>query len=216
MFFCIQSFSQKLVADSLFTKIDSLYREDQIYVSFTYNKLTKTPSSMESNGIPFGISTGFIRDFPINKNRTYAVGIGLGIAYNKYHTNLVAAEDSTYSIAIDYDKNKFEQVSLDLPIEFRYRTSTPTRYDFFRCYFGFKFSYMFFNKTKFISSTKTIRTLQNGNFNQFQFGPNLSIGYNTWNLHLYYGLNPIFKSGYLNDEKLMIKNINIGLIFYIL
>ena len=54
-------------------------------------------------------------------------------------------------------------------------------------------------------------------FNNIQYGLTLSAGYNTWNLHLYYGLNTIFSdNAKLGDENINLNAIKIGLMFYVL
>ena len=61
------------IDSTFFTKVDSLYREDQFYVGVTYNVLTNLPTGIGQNGFSSEISVGFLRDMPINKNRTYAL-----------------------------------------------------------------------------------------------------------------------------------------------
>jgi hypothetical protein len=58
-----------------------LYREDQFYFGFTYNTLKPAGVSQDK------FSAGF-PDMPINKDRTHAVAVGLGITYNNYIQNL--------------------------------------------------------------------------------------------------------------------------------
>ena len=54
-------------------------------------------------------------------------------------------------------------------------------------------------------------------FNEFQYGLTLSVGYNAWNIFVYYGLNPIFSdTAQLNGENLDLNALKIGLMFYIL
>ncbi|TEB41600.1 PorT family protein, partial [Flavobacterium circumlabens] len=51
-----------------------------------------------------------------------------------------------------------------------------------------------------------------------QYGTYLAAGYNTWNVYIYYGLNPLFKSSVktISGQNVNIQTINAGLIFYIL
>ncbi len=224
LFVAITAFSQEkqplTVQDTtFFTKVDSLYREDQFYFSVTYNLLQNKPVDFSLNGFSTGISVGFLRDMPINRRRTYAIAAGLGVSYNKYHNNLRVTEsggDYNYEILdASYSKNKLEQLFLDLPIEFRWRNSTPESHKFYRIYAGFKLRYLLFNKTKFVGDD-TVVVLNNKDFNQFQVGPYLATGFNTWNFHVYYGLTPLFKSAALNGENIKMKTLNFGLMFYIL
>lgn len=204
-----------------FSKIDSLYREDQFYFGLTYNQLMNTPTGFSQDGISPGISFGFLRDMPINKKRTTAVAVGLGISYNKYHTDLMVSEiDGVRSYKIvdenSFSRNKMEQVFVDLPLEFRWRNSTPESHKFWRVYAGFKVRYLAFSKSKNVSSAETITVLNNKDLDKIQYGPYISFGYNTWNFHAYYGLNSVYKSASTVDGPLEFKTLNIGLMFYIL
>src|SRR6478736_9611819 len=79
-------------AETPFTKVDSLYREDQFYVGLTYDLLRHTPEHFSQNSFSIGLSAGFLRDIPINKSRTVAIAAGFGISYDKYHENLKVSE----------------------------------------------------------------------------------------------------------------------------
>ena len=104
-----------------------------------------------------------------------------------------------------------------MPIEFRWRTSTAESYKFWRIYGGFKLGYIFSGVSKFVSNSETIK-FQNDDINRFQYGLTLSAGYNTWNFHLYYALNKLFKDGTVttNGEQFEMSVIKVGLMFFIL
>ena len=68
--------------DTLVIKVDSLYREDQFYFSITYNTLIHKPLGLSQSKFSSGLSLGFLRDMPINKNRTIAIASGIGLTYN--------------------------------------------------------------------------------------------------------------------------------------
>lgn len=234
LFFVANSFSQdknpgvdlnqklpQTVRDTVFySKIDSLYREDQFYFSVTYNLFQQKPQGFSQNGFSTGLSLGFLRDMPINKKRTFAIAAGLGISYSKYHQNLFVSETNgtpTYEILdnVSYDRNKLEQVFVDFPLEVRWRNSSPESHKFWRIYTGFRVRYSIFNKTTFDGDSK-ITVFNNKDFDKIQYGPYIAFGYNTWNFHAYYGLNPLFKSAEINGEKIKITTLNLGLMFYIL
>nr|WP_209565892.1 porin family protein [Flavobacterium sp. 1355] len=204
-------------------KIDSLYREDQFYTTITYNLFSNIPADLKQNKFSLGISAGFLRDMPINKNRTFAIAAGLGLSYQNFFQNLTISKDgsgaSVYQVN-DYNEfvsNRYRQYLVDVPIEFRWRNSTFDSYKFWRVYLGVKLSYAFATKSVLDDGETTYKISNDSNINQFQYGPYLSAGYNTWNLYIYYGLNPLFKSvKTLSGENLDIRTINAGLIFYIL
>jgi len=213
-------FSQKKNYPDPFIKVDSLYREDQFYIGVTYDLLRHTPDDFTQNGLAIGLSAGFLRDMPINKARTLAIAVGLGVSYDKYHENLKVSEvDGTKHYEIvntnSFSNNKLEQIFVDLPVEFRWRNSSPTTYSFPRVYLGFKLRYQVFDKTKFVGST-TEKVFYNSDFSPVSYGPYLSLGYNTFNFHVYYGMNPLFKSASINGKPVDLQTLNFGFMFYIL
>ncbi|MBR9844745.1 MAG: PorT family protein [Algicola sp.] len=206
------------------TVVDHKYREDQFYVSVTYNLLGNKPDGVSQSGFSSGYHFGFIRDMPINKRRNLAVGVGIGLSSNSYNQTLLISEaDNTFQYTIlndndiEYTKNKFTTYLVEFPIEFRWRTSTATEYDFWRIYAGIKFGYVLYNSSKFNSATGDIKLSSIDDFNAFQYGLTFSAGYSNISFHLYYGLNEIFKNASLADgESIVINSVRIGLMFYIL
>lgn len=203
-------------------KIDSLYREDQFYFSFTLNTLQNKPIGLTQDKFSPGFSLGFLRDMPFNKKRTFAIAPGFGVTYNNYIQNIAITESNdvrVYSIIdsdVDYNKNKFSLLSIDVPLELRWRSSTFESHKFWRIYGGFKISYLIYDKSIYQDSQGKIVVVNNNDFNKFQYGAYISAGYNTINVYANYGLNSIFKSAKTATESLNINSVNIGIIFYIL
>lgn len=218
------SFAQEIetLAKQNPAKIDSLYREDQFYVGLNYNTLQNKPVGVSQQKISLGITAGFLRDMPINKNRNVAIASGIGFALNNYNQNLTMLQTGsmiTYTIdnnGAEFDKNKFTQFLVEVPLEFRWRSSTFESYKFWRVYGGLKFSYLLYDRA--ITSTAQSKSIiiNNKDFNDFQYGVYLSGGYNTINLYAYYGLNPLFKSAEVNGQKVDFRSLQLGIIFYIL
>lgn len=216
-------FSQEEIQqkDSVVAKIDSLYREDQFYLILTYNRILEAPEGFHQQKFSAGISGGFVRDMPINKRRNIAFATGLGFTYNNYFQNLVIKgnkENATYEISEydDFDRNKFSQFLIDVPLEFRWRTSTAQTYKFWRVYGGVKLSYLLYNASVFKDQNGKLKINNNDDFNKFQYGIYLATGYNTWNVYGYYGLNNLFKSAKTDTENVNLTALNFGIIFYIL
>jgi len=204
--------------------VDSLYKEDQFYVAVTYNLLGNKPTNLSLGNFSTGLHFGFTKDMPINKKRNVAIGLGLGYSANSFNHNLHVSKDNlgaiNYSVLEDgdtYTKNKFAMHLVEVPLEFRWRTSDATAYKFWRIYTGFKFGYLLANTTKYSGDLGNDKYKGIEDFNTLQYGLTLSVGYNTWNLHLYYALNPIFSEDVFLDEKTIDLNaIKVGLMFYIL
>ncbi|WP_345168755.1 porin family protein [Algibacter aquimarinus] len=222
---CFILFINTIFAQEIVNKtLDSLYREDQFYFGVTYNILSNSPDDLSQAGFSSGFHLGFIRDMPINKKRTMALGIGLGYSTNSYNNNLLINNDDfgafSYTILEDgntYSKNKFSTHLVEIPLEFRWRTSTASDYNFWRIYTGFKFGYLFSNTTKYEGDLGNIKLNNIDSFNNLQYGLSLSVGYNTWNIYVYYALNPVFTDDVLlNGNNLDINTLKVGLIFYIL
>ena len=96
--------------------IDSLYREDQIYIGFTYNIMDNRPIDLKQNFFSPGINFGFLRDFPINKKRTVAIAPGFGFSYSGYNQNLLIQKTNNeinYSVVSSTEFNRNNYVVAD-------------------------------------------------------------------------------------------------------
>ena len=202
-------------------ELDSLYREDQIYIGVTYNALVNLPSGVSQNSFSTGFHLGVIRDFPINKRRNVAIGLGLGYSINTFNQNIriSSTTPTTYTILedINYSKNNFSQHLLEFPLEFRWRTSNAETYKFWRVYTGVKMGYLLASKSVYNGEPGNATHRGLTGLNTWQYGLTLSVGYNTWNGYIYYGLNPIFDSiSSTNAQSIEMNALKIGLIFYLL
>lgn len=203
---------------------DSLYREDQFYLNITYNTLQKRPDGLKQNKLSPGLAIGFLRDMPLNKKRTVALAAGLGYSLSIYNQNLGIFDIdnvTTYRILdpdnITFSKNKLSLHYVDLPIEFRWRNSTPDSHKFWRVHLGVKLSYLFYDQYTLESSQGNVGQTNLKDLNDFNYGIYLTTGWNTWNIYAYYGLNPLFKSSAkLDGQAIEVNSANFGLMFYIL
>ncbi|WP_372744241.1 porin family protein [Lutibacter sp.] len=211
--------SLNISAQTELDSIDYKYLEDQIYLTLTYNILQNKPLEVSQNGFSGGMGLGFIKDFPINKERSIGFGLGAGYSYGVFVQNMKIAEVNgitEVSLAEDYSINKFTLHAIEVPLELRWRNSSATKYKFWRVYGGLKLEYVFSFDSKFTDDVSTVKTKNITEVNKFQTGIYVSAGYSTWNLYFYYGLNPIFNDLSLDGEDISMKEINIGLKFYIL
>lgn len=207
--------------DTLKIKNDSLYREDQFYAGLNYNSIIKKPSGLTQEKISFGFSAGFLRDMPINKTRTLAIATGLGFSFNNYLQDMAitgSGQNPVYTImASGFDKNRFEQFRVEVPLEFRWRNSTPEVFQFFRIYGGFKLSYLLLDKSVFQTESDKIVIKNNKDFEEFLYGVYLSMGYGAFNLQVQYNLNSLFKSSaQIDSVPITMNTLSLGIVFYIL
>jgi Outer membrane protein beta-barrel domain len=199
--------------------VDSLYREDQFYASISINLLQNKPSGFAQRGISPGITFGFLRDMPINKARTWAIGAGAGYSYNNLVQNIKIIENPngfTYNTEPTYESNSLDLHYIDFPIELRWRTSTPTNTNFYRIHTGFKASYLFTSLSEYISNNENSKISNNGSLSKWIFGPYVSFGNGTLNFYAYYALTPIAKQQVIAGDNLKLKAFNLGFQFYIL
>lgn len=213
------SFSQEKEERTI--PVDSLFREDQFYFSITYNLLRNAPSGYSQYSFSSGVTLGFLRDMPITKDRKWAIGLGLGYSYNDIKHNLKIAIDATsgqnsYSIDNSYNKSKLRLHYVELPLEIRWRNAGYESHKFWRIYTGFKVSYLFASKSIFESNTESYGIRNSNELTKIQYGPYLSVGYNTINMYAYYGLQSNFDNVKIEGKDLGLNSFNVGFIFYIL
>jgi len=129
---------------------------------------------------------------------------------------LYVEEFSTSGLEEEYKTNKFNTNLVEIPFEFRWRTSTASKYSFWRVYGGLKFSYTFLSSAELERNGASIKLKNMEALNKFKYGAILSAGYGTWNVNAYYGLSQLFDSVNASGEELNLKDFSIGLKFYIL
>lgn len=213
-----------LAQDSLVSKIDSLYREDQFYVGVTYNVLASKPSGVKMRGLSGGLQAGFVRDMPINKRRNIAVAVGVGLTYDHMGQSLFIGEGddagTVFEVLDDkaeYSRNRFSMATVEVPIEFRWRTSTPSSYRFWRVYTGVRIGYAYWHQTALVADDFSLKSSKISEFDPFRLSATLSFGYNTFNFIAAYSINPFFNDAETSEgEKVDLRSLKLGLIFYIL
>ncbi len=211
-------------ADSIPTVIDSSYREDQFYFGLTFNFITDRPQFMDQNGFSAGLSGGFIRDIPFNKNRNVGLGVGLGLAFDSLGQNLFIGENENGETIfrnlsqdnIDYDSNRFSTFLVEAPIQFRWRTSTFSSYKFWRIYAGLKLGYIYHFRSVFRQNANVVKQSDVPELERFRLGTSFTFGYSTFNFQIYYSLNPFFDNAAVDGETFGVSTLRVGLMFYIL
>lgn len=202
--------------------IETRYLEDQFYVGFTYNFMLNVPDEVSQRNLSYGIYLGAIKDIPLNASGTTALGFGFGLALNNYYSNLIASQLDDgigYSLAENvtgFKRSKLETHLLEFPLEFRWRNSTLEEYRFWRLYAGVKTAYVVGARSKSIIDGRR-NSFYNSDVNRFQYGLTLNVGYNTFNIHVYYALNELFRdTAFLDGTAVNLSPLRAGVIFYIL
>lgn len=218
LLFCLVTFysNAQLVTNSV---EEERYFEDQFYIGLSYNFILNHPEGSNQRNLSYGLQAGVIKDLPLNRAGTKAIGIGAGLALNSYYSNLVADisdDEISYSINDDITRSKLETHLLEFPLEFRWRNSTAEEYKFWRIYGGIKAAYVLGARSKY-DLDDISEGFKNTDLTKFQYGLTLSFGYNTFNVNAYYSLTELFDGiASVNGEVLQYRPLRIGLIFYIL
>jgi len=203
---------------------DHRYREDQFYMGVSYNLISSAPSGVKLKGVSGGIQLGYLRDMPINEKRNIALAVGLGLTLDQFGQNLFIDENSlgetTFTVLdsdVEYTSNRFSFATVEIPFEFRWRSSTPSTFKFWRVYTGVRIGYSFWNNASLKQSGVKISTSSINEFDPLRLGATLSFGYSTFNFFAYYSLNPFFNDAVTTDgQKVDMKALKVGIIFYIL
>ncbi len=90
-------------------------------------------------------------------------------------------------------------------------------FNMWRLYLGAKLGYAFGSRSKLVTETGK-DSFYVTDVEKFRYGLMANFGYNTFNIHVYYALNNLFKDGLSLDtgQDLTFTPLRIGFIFYIL
>lgn len=223
-FLSFMSFSQHFEDVIQNSQVDSLYREDQFYIGVTYNVLAHTPSGVRAGGLSGGIHAGFLRDMPLNKRRNVAIAAGIGFVYDQFgHNFFIGKNHSGESVfrvldkGVKYDQNRFGMAMVELPVEFRWRTSTAKEYRFWRIYGGGKVGYAYWYKSVFKQTGNQVVLTEIPEFKPVRITAMLGVGYSTFNFFASYNFNPFFEDAVTVDkQRVDFRALKFGIMFYIL
>lgn len=221
----VVSYGQGDLLDKYFKDVDSLYREDQFYIGLGINILSDMPAGMSQSGLSGGFHAGYIRDMPVNQRRNLSFGIGLGYALNTYSHNLFIGEDTNgntiFSVIdndIGYSTNRFVTHEIEVPLHFRWRTSSINdNTSFWRIYAGVNFGYISYFKSTFEQANNSVTQTKLKELDRLRWSLYFSFGKSKINFFLKYTLNPMFDAKLTDSmESVNVRVIQTGIVFYIL
>lgn len=219
LFFLTYLISFSLFSQSSNDPSKDTYREDQLYFGSSYFIQSESISDFKQNGFSGNFQFGFIRDFPLNKNSTRAIGVGVGYERNFFTSNIQPIKENdeiNYIIVVSKfleSKNEMSFSSIVIPLEYRWRKSNIDEFKFWRIYSGFKLKKNF----PLYSNPSYGSELKIDEINDWTTSIYLNAGYNTWNISLEYDLDPLIKNKKtVQGESLNISFFRLGLVFYIL
>lgn len=193
------------------------YREDQIYISVGYPFFTNNAPEITQNKFSHALQAGFIRDIPLNDQRNLAVGLGMGLSYNVMYNNLRYAGDSqSFELISNPDTNFWKWTELNIPLEFRWRTSTAEVYKFWRIYGGVTALYTLVARQNYHLEGES-SGFSDLPFQKFRLAFHLSAGNNTWNIFFQHSIDSMFENPQTTENVLLtdLGYAKIGLVFYL-
>ena len=153
--------------------------------------------------------------------------MGLGYSMNSYNHNLLVIPSNetnpkttfrTITSDDGIDGSRFVTHLIEMPLQFRWRTSNPESHKFWRIYAGVRLGYMHYFKSSFDNSEGIqFKSKKPDGLDRLRTGATLTFGWNTFNFHMYYSLNSFFdKSVQIENQAGGFSAIKLGLMFYIL
>lgn len=184
---------------------DTFYREDQLYAGINYQIANSSAEGFFQEGLSSQLQIGLIRDIPISKSGRWAVGLGVGYERVNLRNNLQwDFEQGQARYFYAQRPSSFSYRSLALPLEVRWRSSTSTKYAFWRVYSGVKWN-----------RNWTAEAQSRALLNDWLPTAYISVGYNTWNLQFAYTLRPLYDSTVFPTSTNNLRIVSIGLVFYL-
>ena len=159
------------------------------------------PQGIDTRAINQGISVFGMYNYPFGES-DFSVAIGVGTGFHNMYTkgwieDIKADTISFVSIpdSIDYKRYKLGLSYIDIPLEFRFKTEKK-----FRMAIGAKFGFLVDAKTKYKGNRSdgelvTLKEKQVENIQRFRFGPTFRIGYDWFNVYVYYQVTKVFEPG---------------------
>jgi len=181
--------------------------EEQIVFNIYYNSWTSLPENFDMSNKSVGVDLYLMKDI-FGKNYPVSVASGIGISVQNYKNSsmLVSTSDSLYfeeiPDTVDYRRNKFATVYVDIPIEFRLRTRPLVKKRNLKIAFGFKIGYNIQRYTKYdgdnylgITNYETVKykVYDIKNILPYRYGVFTRLGYGKFSFSAYYSLTPLFE-----------------------
>lgn len=190
-----------LLGSQLNLNAGDYFKKDKMVFDFYTPFWINQPNNITTQPLSsFGFSFTWGKDNKFGKS-DFSYYFGLGYSYQKTASNLnlrlplnADAHPSDFKMlpmTSDYDFNKIKTRTIEVPLEFRYRTSTKTP---FRVYVGGKVSYVFYSSYESQIGDEIYKRKRLEELNPLQYGLTLRIGAGLINGFVYYGLNDVFKT----------------------
>ena len=174
-------------------------RGEWLHFSYAHLTLLNAPEELEQKWNSQGWQLMFMRENLFGRRSHWGIGYGLGFSTNYWHTNLAMISDPntgqfSYSyIPSDssYSRNRFSATYIDLPVEFRFRSNSNNKGQYFRFYFGGLVGYRINSFSNFKSGSYDVKYYRVDAMSNWHYGVFVRTGFWLFNFYAYYGLNPV-------------------------
>jgi hypothetical protein len=175
-------------------------KQERILVNFMLDSWMKTPLGIATNWIK---SRSFEFYFMADKafaNEHLGIAYGIGISSTNVNSNARFDQINNNTIlnpidSTQYNMNKLSTNYIEIPLEFRFRTSHIHNGNRFKIAIGAKAGYLLQDHLKFVSDSIKEKLYNTPNIDPWRFCAIGRIGYGKFSLTGFYGLNTLFKSG---------------------
>ncbi len=173
---------------------------DALVISLNTDIWQKVPDSIAARGINQGVSAAGMYNIRMGQGN-FSFAFGLGISSHNFYSDGILGLDTTGKISqftptsISYKINKLSLTYFDIPVEFRFKTSSK-----FRIAVGFKFGFTMDVHTKYKGTDLSdgegsvlVKEKKIANIEPMSYALTARIGYKWAILNASYSLNSIFK-----------------------
>ncbi|MCE3278986.1 MAG: hypothetical protein K0S44_1177 [Bacteroidetes bacterium] len=189
--------------------------KDRILVDFNYDSFTHFPAKIAQKAYSLGGNVYFMWDYPFGYG-PFSIAFGAGFSTHDVHTNgkIVYSLDGKYTsfepIYNTYNTNKLSLNYFEIPVELRIRTRG--NHNFKLC-IGGKGGYAFNVHTKYEDAEGKIKVYKIKNINLWRYGATFRIGYDRYNIQVFYALSELFVKG-KGEPGMVPFSAGIGLLLY--
>lgn len=177
-------------------------RGEWLHFSYSHLTLLNAPEELEQKWNSQGWQIMFMRENLLGRRSHWGIGYGLGFSTNYWHTNLAmnsnpATGNFTYSYIpqdSSYSRNRFSATYVDIPVEFRFRSNSNNKGQYFRFYFGGLVGYRINSFSNFKRGDYDVKYYRLDAINNWHYGVFVRTGFWLFNFYAYYGLNPVFNN----------------------
>ena len=180
-------------------------RQDQLLLNLNWTTLLNTSDSVQISPASWGFGFKIMLDNPVpNSKFAFALGLGLNTKSLYSNSNIVNYYQVGDSVnlysdffpiedGINFKRNKFNTVYIDIPAELRYRTSLNERGYSWNLAVGGSVGYLIGAKSKSIIEGIKYKAFDYPNIEDWAVGIHARIGYGKVALNAAYSLSSIFE-----------------------